>query len=44
MDIEALGLVKIICLVQGNARVGKQEWMGWGTGWGEGIRVFGDSN
>jgi hypothetical protein len=29
--------------VQGNARVRKQEWVGWGAGHGEGIGGFGDS-
>ena len=29
--------------IQGNARVRKQEWVGWGAGWGEGIGYFGDN-
>jgi hypothetical protein len=29
--------------VQGNARDRKQEWVGWGAGWGEGIGGFRDS-
>ena len=29
--------------VQGNARARRQEWVGWGAGWGEGIGDFGDS-
>ena len=29
--------------VQGNARARKQEWVGWGAGWGEGIGDFEDS-
>jgi hypothetical protein len=29
--------------VQGNARTRKQEWVGWGAGWGEGIGDFWDS-
>jgi hypothetical protein len=29
--------------VQGNARARKREWVGWGAGWGEGIKGFGDS-
>jgi hypothetical protein len=34
---EALGHLKIICPVQGNARARKQEWVGWRAGQGEGI-------
>jgi hypothetical protein len=30
-------------LVQGNARARKQEWVSWGSGWGEGIGDFRDS-
>jgi hypothetical protein len=40
---EALGLAKIICLVQGNARSRKLEWVGWEAGWAEGIEDFQDS-
>ena len=29
--------------VQGNARTRKQEWVGWGAGWEEGIGDFQDS-
>jgi hypothetical protein len=29
--------------VQGNSRARKQEWVGWGATWGEGIGVFQDS-
>jgi hypothetical protein len=29
--------------VQGNTRTRKQEWVGWGAEWGEGIEGFGDS-
>jgi hypothetical protein len=29
--------------VQGNARTRKQEWVGWGAGWGVGIGDFQDS-
>jgi hypothetical protein len=29
--------------VQGNARARKQEWVGWGAGWEEGIGDFRDS-
>jgi hypothetical protein len=29
--------------VQGNARAGKKEWVGWGAGLGEGIGDFQDS-
>jgi hypothetical protein len=29
--------------VQGNARARKQEWVGWGSGQGEGIGGFADS-
>jgi hypothetical protein len=29
--------------VQGNARARKQEWVGWGTEWGEGIGGLGDN-
>ena len=29
--------------VQGNARARKQEWVGWGAGWGKGIGGLGDS-
>jgi hypothetical protein len=43
MEREALGLAKIICLVQGNARARKREWVGWGKGQWEGIGGFGDS-
>ena len=28
---------------QGNARARKEEWVGWGAGWEEGIGGFGDS-
>jgi hypothetical protein len=43
MGGEALGLAKIICPVQGNARVRKQEWVGCGAGQGESIGDFQDS-
>jgi hypothetical protein len=43
MGGEALDLAKIICPIQRNARVRKQEWVGWGAGWGEDIGGFGDS-
>jgi hypothetical protein len=43
MGGEALGIAKIICPVQGNARVRKQEWVGLGEGCGESIEVFGDN-
>ena len=43
MGGEALGLAKIICPVQGNARARKQEWVGWGAGSGEGMGDFGNS-
>ena len=29
--------------VQGNVRVRKQEWVGWGAGWEEGVGGFGDN-
>jgi hypothetical protein len=29
--------------VQGNARARKQEWVGWGAGWEEGVGGFGDN-
>jgi hypothetical protein len=29
--------------LQGNARARKQEWVGWGAAWQEGIGDFGDS-
>jgi hypothetical protein len=40
---KALGLGKIICPVQGNARARKWVWVGWGAMQGEGIGDFGDS-
>jgi hypothetical protein len=43
MRLEALGLAKIICPVQGKARSRKHEWVDWGAWWREGIGVFGDS-
>jgi hypothetical protein len=38
MGGEALGLEKIICPIQGNARARKQEWVGWGAERGRGYR------
>jgi hypothetical protein len=39
MGGKAFGLMKIIyASVQGNAR--KQEWVGWGAGWGKGLGDF----
>jgi hypothetical protein len=38
-----LVLRKLYAPVQGNARARKQEWVGWGAGWGEGTRDFWDS-
>jgi hypothetical protein len=38
MGGEALGLVKIPCPIQGNARARKMEWVGWGAGRGGGDR------
>ena len=38
-----LGIANFICLSTGNARARKEECMGWGAGWGEGIGDFGDS-
>jgi hypothetical protein len=43
MGGEALGIVKIICPVQVNARARKLEWMGWRARRGKGIGGFGDS-
>jgi hypothetical protein len=36
-----LGLANFICPVQGNASAKKWDWVGKGTGWGEGIGDFG---
>ena len=41
MGGEALSIAKIIC--RGYARARKQEWVGWGAGWREGIGEFWDS-
>jgi hypothetical protein len=38
MGGEALSIAKIIC--RGYARARKQEWVGWGAGWREGIGDF----
>ena len=38
-----LVLRRLYAPVQGNARARKQEWVGWGTGQGDGIRDFKDS-
>jgi hypothetical protein len=38
MGGEALGLAKIICPIQGNARARNREWVGWGAGQGGGYR------
>jgi hypothetical protein len=38
-----LVLRRLYAPVQGNARARKQEWVGWGAGWGEGIGDFPDS-
>jgi hypothetical protein len=43
MGGKALSIAKIICPVQVNARVRKQEWLGWGAGQEEGIGSFEDS-
>ena len=40
---EALGLAKIICHTQGNARARKWEWVLWAVGWVDGIGDFQDS-
>ena len=40
---EALGLAKIICPTQENARARKWEWVGLGAGLGGGIEDFQDS-
>jgi hypothetical protein len=36
-------LRRLYALEQGNARARKQEWVGWGAGWGESIGDFQDS-
>jgi hypothetical protein len=38
-----LVLRRLYVPVEENARVRKQEWVGWGAGWGEGIGDFQDS-
>ena len=38
-----LGIANLYALVQGNARAKKWEWVGRGSGWGEGIGNFWDS-
>ena len=38
-----LGIAKIICPVQGNARAKKWEWVGRGAGWREAVGNFRDS-
>jgi hypothetical protein len=43
MGGEGVGLVKIICPIQGNARARRWECVGWGAGKGEGIGDFQDS-
>jgi hypothetical protein len=37
-----LVLKRLYTPVQGNARKRKQEWVGWGAGWREGIGDLGD--
>jgi hypothetical protein len=35
MKGETLGLVKVLALLEGNARARKWEWVGWGAGGGQ---------
>jgi hypothetical protein len=37
------GIANFICPIKGNARAKKQEWVGMGAGWWEGIGNFQDS-
>jgi hypothetical protein len=41
LEESLLVLQTLYAPVQGNARARKWEWVGWGTGWGEGIGGFG---
>jgi hypothetical protein len=43
LEGEDLGLAKILCPNTGNASARKQDWVGWGAGWGEGIGDFQDN-